>query len=224
MNVGEPAVQATKPDPRYNQKMRTRQAVIVAARELVESGKTPTVPEAADAALVSRATAYRYFPTQAALLVEAALLPGLPTADMIFGSENAPTDVGDRVALVSDVMFRHISSLETEFRLFLREQLLRSIDPGGGELTHAGFRLPLIDAALQPISAKLSPLTLERLRSALGVLIGTEAVIACRDVLGLDEETATTGMSWACRALVAGALAETRAESRKTAAGRRKTS
>jgi AcrR family transcriptional regulator len=47
---------------RVNQKRRTRAAIVAAAIELVEQGQSPTVAEVADAALVSRATAYRFFP------------------------------------------------------------------------------------------------------------------------------------------------------------------
>jgi AcrR family transcriptional regulator len=58
-------------DRRANQKSRTRAALVEAAARLLRDGP-PTVAEAADAARISRATAYRYFPTQEALLVEVA--------------------------------------------------------------------------------------------------------------------------------------------------------
>ena len=58
---------------RERQKNRTRRAVVEAASALVREGRTPTVAEAAEAAEVSRATAYRYFPTQDMLLAEVAL-------------------------------------------------------------------------------------------------------------------------------------------------------
>ena len=55
---------------RESQKNRTRKALIEAARRLMGAGQHPTVPEAAEAAGISRATAYRYFPTQEMLLAE----------------------------------------------------------------------------------------------------------------------------------------------------------
>ena len=55
---------------RVNQKARTRAAIVDAAQALRSASGRPTVAEAADAAKVSRATAYRYFPTQEALQVE----------------------------------------------------------------------------------------------------------------------------------------------------------
>jgi len=56
---------------RTEQKGRTRSALVAAARRLVASGVSPTVEQAATAAAVSRTTAYRYFPSQAALLAAA---------------------------------------------------------------------------------------------------------------------------------------------------------
>ena len=56
---------------RSAQKARTRDALIAAARDLVAAGVTPTVEEAAEAASISRTTAYRYFPSQRALLLAA---------------------------------------------------------------------------------------------------------------------------------------------------------
>src|SRR5215216_182336 len=56
---------------RTAQKMRTRKALVDAARALIVSGVTLTVEEAADAASISRTTAYRYFPNQSDLLVAA---------------------------------------------------------------------------------------------------------------------------------------------------------
>ena len=58
---------------RMNQKRRTRAALMAAAIEFVRRGETPTIPQVAEAALVSKSTAYRYFPSQEALLAEALL-------------------------------------------------------------------------------------------------------------------------------------------------------
>ena len=56
---------------RPNQKTRTRKDLLQAASLLMKQGRTPTLEEVAEEALVSRATAYRYFPNVDALMVEA---------------------------------------------------------------------------------------------------------------------------------------------------------
>src|SRR5579872_4176513 len=58
---------------RVGQKNRTRKALLAAADALIRNGKPPTVTDVAEAAGISRATAYRYFPTQEMLWAEVAL-------------------------------------------------------------------------------------------------------------------------------------------------------
>ena len=48
---------------RENQKVRTRKAIIDACRELARTGAEMSMPRVAKQAMVSEATAYRYFPT-----------------------------------------------------------------------------------------------------------------------------------------------------------------
>src|ERR1700712_4294002 len=55
---------------------RTRRLMLETAIRLMQAGATPSVSEVAEAAEVSRATAYRYFPSQAAL-VQAVVNEGL---------------------------------------------------------------------------------------------------------------------------------------------------
>ena len=47
---------------------RTKRLMLETATRLMQAGVTPSVSEVAEAAEVSRATAYRYFPSQAALV------------------------------------------------------------------------------------------------------------------------------------------------------------
>src|SRR3954449_3567212 len=60
--------------PRERQTRRTRRALIEAADELFAEGRVPTVAAVAERADVARATAYRYFPSQEALLLETTFL------------------------------------------------------------------------------------------------------------------------------------------------------
>src|SRR5688572_12816733 len=78
---------------RTRQKARTRTALLEATRELVARGRTPNVEEAAEAAGVSRATAYRYFPNQRALLVAAH--PEIEAKELLGG--DAPVDPQERL-------------------------------------------------------------------------------------------------------------------------------
>ena len=55
------------------QKRRTRRDLVEAALRLITAGATPTVTEVADAAGVSRRTAYRYFPSAEQLITDVLL-------------------------------------------------------------------------------------------------------------------------------------------------------
>jgi AcrR family transcriptional regulator len=75
--------------------------VIEAATAMMREGRPPTVAEAAERALVSRATAYRYFPTQESLLLDVVNVEALlkPVEDLV---ASFPTDdAAQRLAALS---------------------------------------------------------------------------------------------------------------------------
>ena len=188
---------------RLEQKLRTRAALLHAARELVAAGQTPSIADAADAAKVSRATAYRYFTRQEELLAEVPLDEAAPTVTSLFGKD-APTDPEDRVALVQNALYDLSRNHETEFRLFLRTSITRALrdadrtsDPFRG-----ARRTALLAEALAPLADELTAAEIERLKTALAMLVGTEPMIVSRDVLHLDHDQARQSGEWAARQLV----------------------
>ena len=76
-----------KPPERTNQRYRTRKDLITAAARLMREGRKPTLEDVAAAALVSRATAYRYFPNVESLLVEASIDVTVPDGEALFAGE-----------------------------------------------------------------------------------------------------------------------------------------
>src|SRR4029453_13904364 len=95
---------------RTRQKARTRAALVDAAREVLSKGTTPTVGEAAEVAAVSRATAYRYFPNQRALLVAAH--PEIEAASLL--EPDAPGDPGERLERTVTELLRLTVETEAE--------------------------------------------------------------------------------------------------------------
>src|SRR5262245_253317 len=90
---------------RTRQKLRTRAAMVAAARALLAEGVTsPTVEQAADRAQVSRTTAYRYFPNQHALLL--ATYPSLEAKSLL--GEAPPDDPLARLDLVTATIGRQL--------------------------------------------------------------------------------------------------------------------
>jgi AcrR family transcriptional regulator len=193
----------SKTRERLDQKLRTRAHLLRAARELVSEGKTPSVAAVADAAMVSRATAYRYFPNPDVLLAEVPLDMAVPTVESLFG-DDAPTDPEDRVALVQNAFYDFTREHESQWRLFLRASIMRSLqDPDGtGDPFRGARRVALLDAALAPLAGELTPDELEQLKTALAVLVGGESLIVLRDVLRLDHHQARARGEQAVRQMV----------------------
>lgn len=186
---------------RTRQKLRTRAALLSAARELVAQGRSPTVTEVAEAATVARATAYRYFPTQEALLAEIPLDEDAPTVKSLFGSE-APADPEDRAALVQNALYDLARDHEAGFRVFLRGSITRALEASGSDPLRGARRATLLAAALEPLSDELSEDEVVRLGNALAILVGVESMIVLRDVLDLDHDEARRTGEWAVRQMV----------------------
>jgi AcrR family transcriptional regulator len=195
---------------RTQQKARTRDALITATRRLLAQGTTPTVEQAAAAASISRATAYRYFPNQRALLAATYPLIDLPS----LLPTPTPPDPAARLAAVADAQTQLVLKLEPE----LRTQLRLALDPGGadrGQLPlRRGRRITWIEEALAPLRGQLPDRELERLVRAIGATLGIEALVWLTDIAGLSRQQAVEVMRWSAGTLLRAAVADADAAQR----------
>ena len=200
---------------RVNQRHRTRKDLLNAAARLLKQGSTPDMDEVAAEAMVSRATAYRYFPSIEALLVEAPLEGAVPGPEEVFAGDKS-VDPVQRVDKAEAAMHDAVYRNEAQLRVMLAASLERKAKgrPGDGVPVRQNRRTPLIEAALAPARDRLTAASYERLRAALALVFGTESMIVFSDVLGADAKTARQVKSWAARALVRAALEESAAPRR----------
>jgi AcrR family transcriptional regulator len=188
---------------RPNQKSRTRKDLLDAASRLMKEGRRPTLEEVAEEALVSRATAYRYFPNVDALLVEAPLDRATPDPDELFRDASSD-DAVERIELVNAALDDMIAANEPALRVMLAHSLQHGANGEG----HNGFparqnrRAALIESALAPARDQFEPAAAQRLANALALIIGTESMVVLKDVLQLDPVEAGEVKRWAIRALV----------------------
>ena len=189
---------------RIDQKRRTRDALIAAARELVANGETPTVEAAAEAASISRTTAYRYFPNQRALLVAAH--PETGAASLL--PDNAPDDAAARLDLVIDRFTRSNVENEPQQRTMLRLSL--EADPvERAELPlRQGRAIKWIEEALAPLHPDMSHAAVHRLALAIRSATGIEALAWLTDVAGLSRPDARKLMRWSAQAMLQSAMAD----------------
>jgi AcrR family transcriptional regulator len=182
---------------RVRQKARTREALVLATRSLLAGGTTPTVEEAAEHASVSRTTAYRYFPTQQALLVAA--YPEVGAESIL--DERAPPDVGARFDIVFAEMARQVTENEVPLRAMLRLSL-GPPEQRGELLLRRGRRRVWVADALAPLAASMAEAEFDRLVLAVTVTTGIEAFAWLTDMAGLAGEQALEVMRFSAETLI----------------------
>ncbi|RNL81186.1 TetR/AcrR family transcriptional regulator [Nocardioides marmorisolisilvae] len=180
---------------RSGQKRRTRDHLLAAARALINSGDTPTVEEVAEAAGISRTTAYRYFPSRTELL--AAAFPETQTTSAL--PDPPPEAVDDRVAAVADYVIERIRDTEPQQRAMLRLSL--------GDQPHElplrqGRVIPWFAEALAPLRASLDEATVQRLAVALRAVCGIETRVWLSDIAGLAPDEVGVLQRWMIDALI----------------------
>jgi AcrR family transcriptional regulator len=189
---------------RRNQKARTRAALVESARDQLARGATPTVEDAAEAAGISRATAYRYFPNQQALLLVAH--PEVEAMSLLGASP--PTDVEERLDRVVVGLAEMFLAAEQSYRAMLRLSLENEVADRGELALRKGRRYLWIRDALEPVRGRMASDGFERLVHGLSVAIGIEALVTLVDLAGLSREDAVEVMRWSARSLLRSALVE----------------
>ena len=200
---------------RVNQKARTRAAILEAAIEILREGREPTVPEAAERARVSPATAYRYFPSAEDLQHEASdeLLSFVSSSGEVASAiDAAGDDVYARVEALVRTLGHRMLTDQAPFRQQAKaghERWFAQRHPGAKpDEVRVGRRNQFIRQAIAPIEDQLTPAQLDRLRAALTVGLGTEAAISLTDVARLEPDAALEVMVATCRWILDGALAD----------------
>lgn len=171
------------PDGRTNQKKRTHAAIVAAARDLMGSGADVTMPEIARAALVSEATAYRYFPDLVSLLSEA-MAGSWPSPAEALAPVADSTDPVERVAFATEYLLRRSYA----FRGSVRAMIAGTIARPDTVRSRPGHRFGLIDEALKGVD--LPGAELDRLKEGLWVVASAEALFTLTDLCGLSPDNA----------------------------------
>lgn len=198
-------------DHRANQKARTRAAIVEAAQRLrAEAGETPTVADAAVVAGVSRATAYRYFPTQEALEIEVAgIIPDVAAIEELLAGL-ATQDVEARLLTLLDAFNPIGLAKEAHFRRALWVYLdtwLRSERHGSVPALREGRRMRWLDRVLEPLD-DMPEADRRRLRAALALTLGGDSLVVMKDVCGLDDDEALAVLRFAATAILRAGRAE----------------
>jgi AcrR family transcriptional regulator len=179
------------------------------AIRLMQDGFVPSVSDVAEAAEVSRATAYRYFPSQATMVqavVDEALGP-------ILAWRSGEKEAEDRVSHLLGFAFPRMLKYEATHRAALSQALdqwaRRQAGTLGAEARIVrGNRKALLREALAPLSRQVGAQTFDKLAQSLSLIFGIEAIIVLKDIWGIADDEVRVVAQWAAHALVAAAVAE----------------
>jgi AcrR family transcriptional regulator len=196
------AQEGTAPRGRERQTRRTRRALLAAADEIFAEGRVPTVAAVAERADVARATAYRYFPTQEALLLDASFLGDSEPLRSL--PELADRIADPRERLAEAVRRGAAWTLERETRL--RAILRTSLDPEQ-DVRRPARRRAYITQLLGDVRDRLAPEAYERLAGSLTLLLGIDPIVSLRDNGDVEPERIPDVLAWAAYSLVDAALA-----------------
>ena len=195
---------------RVNQKLRTRDALVAVAVEMIRRGVSISVTDVADAARVSRTTAYRYFPTSELLAAHATLqAAGDSESQHLHDVAIGPGESRDKLEQIivgSDAM---TAAHEAAYRSMLRLSLDASNEKGE-LIRRPAYRRKWLEDALADTRSELGAPLFNRLTAALSLFCGIEAFVVLQDICHLKPEEAREVKRWAAQTLLQSALAEGR--------------
>lgn len=199
---------AAPPPPERGVKAATFRLLLDTAMGIIRDGHIPGVAEVAVRAQVSRATAYRYFPSRSALVtavIESSLGPVRTLAS------DTP-DGRQRVQELFRQTFPRFTEFEPQLRaaaqLGLEQWALERAGLLEEEPYRRGHRIRILEHALAPLAPQLRPATLRRLHHALSVVYGIEPYIILKDIWGLPDREVEKIALWMANALIDAALRE----------------
>ncbi|MFB5187321.1 TetR/AcrR family transcriptional regulator [Yersinia intermedia] len=183
-------------------KARIRRLLIDTAMSMYEQGTFPSITDVANAAQLSRATAYRYFPTQSALvsaMVDESLGPILawqPT------QPDARQRIAELLSFAYPRMLQHEGVLRAALHLSLQQWAADRNNPNSEEKLVRGNRKRLLKLAVEPLEGKLSPEALQRVIYSFSLIYGSEVFMVLKDIWHLDDAGIQDVTQWMGKAIL----------------------
>ena len=194
------------PDLGQGHRSRVFRRLLTEAVALVRRGRIPSVAEVALAADVSRATAYRYFPSRSKL-VSAVIAEALAPVRRAVPRKGAPKA---RLHELLDRTYSRFAEYEPHMRaalqLALEHQSLEAAGLLEEEPFRRGQRQEILKVTLAPLKSRLGPRGFGRLVKALAVVYGIEPMVILKDICGANDRDTEAVVRWMMDALVDAAL------------------
>ncbi|QEI09094.1 TetR/AcrR family transcriptional regulator [Pigmentiphaga aceris] len=180
-----------------------RKALLTTAMEMMARGITPSIAELAEAAGVSRATAYRYFATQGELI---SAIVGESLGPMLEWQSDAST-AAERVDALFCATYPRLEAYEVPLRAAIQVSLQqiahqRAGVPATERPFVRGYRVQRLRSAAQPLRDQLDEAQFDRVVQALSLLYGTEVFLVLKDIWRLELDEILDVVRWTAGAIL----------------------
>ena len=177
-----------------------------------EAGHIPSVAEVAARSNVSRATAYRYFPSRSVLItavIDRSLEP-------VRSFKSSARDGRMRVRELFVQTFPLFKQFEPQMRAALQLALEHwALERAGlleEETYRRGHRVRILEHAIAPLAAQLPNAVRCKLHRALSVIFGIEPWVVLKDIWGIPDREVERIALWMADAMIDAALREAQAQ------------
>jgi AcrR family transcriptional regulator len=185
---------------RVLQKLKTREALVNKANELLKRGSLNSIEQAAKDAGISKATAYRYFTNLESLKREAALQLKSESPTNLF-SAIASDDLPARLNRLIAYHYHLFTENEDEFRLFLGSVITESVTNRNVN-QRGGRRIAMIREALLPLKATVTKTEFDHMVNSLSLVFGIESITILKDLCGLNNKAILKNWRWTVNRIV----------------------
>jgi AcrR family transcriptional regulator len=198
--------------PERGVKAATFKLLLDTAMDLIQQdGHIPSVAEVAVRSKVSRATAYRYFPSRSALITAVIDTSLGPVRRFASAQPNGRARVHE--------LFKQTFPRFKEFEPQLRAAAQLSLEQWGLERAglleeepyRRGHRVRILEHAIAPLTPGMPAAVRDRLHRALSVVYGIEPYVILKDIWGLPDREVERIALWMADALIDAAQREAEA-------------
>lgn len=193
--------------PERGVRAATFRLLLDTAMDLIhEAGHVPSVAEVAARSRVSRATAYRYFPSRSVLVtavIDRSLGP-------VRSFKSMAADGRERVHELFCQTFPRFKEFEPQMRAALQLALEQwALERAGlleEETYRRGHRVRILEHAISPLAANMPAAVRDRMHRALSVIYGIEPWVVLKDIWGLPDREVERIALWMADAMIDAAL------------------
>lgn len=201
----------TNPASEYKgTRKRTYVLLVTTALELFEKGAMPSVSELALEAGVSRATAYRYFPTQSDLItatVNESLGPILTWRPQ---SEKTEERIDELLTFAFPRMFEHEGALRAALQASLQQWAQGRSAPQElkSKQFERGNRKDILAMVTTPMKSEYPQEIVDKVIKAFSVIYGSEIFLVLKDIWKMDNQQVIELAQWMAKAIMNQAVAD----------------